>query len=392
MTSSAAKNFDLAPRLNHIAMLEVIFHPLPKPHTTIHEVPVPAAGPHEVVIKVEATSSNPKDWGHPVASCQHLNSGDDLAGTIYAVGSAVQKEFKTGDRVTAFHKMFAPHGAYAEYAVAPAHTVSRIPSAMTFDEASTIPLVSITAAITLFRRQRFQAPWLLRGDENQGPLIIYGASSALGAFLVKLAKLSAIQPIVAIGGGSAEYVRSLLSPSAGDIFVDYRGGPDKMKKQVREALGDLRVRHAVDAISAKRMWIPVSQMLDSETSSILSVMNGANTYDEPEIAPGVRIVYTYVGTAHSGRYLPSMPKQPSADDAHGDIAFATEFFIWLERVLQEGKFDGHPHEVISGGLEGVQEGLRRLQNGEAQGKKFVYRISETPSLVGSRDDNNNNSG
>ena len=99
-------------------------------------------------------------------------------------------------------------------------------------------------------------------------------------------------------------------------------------------------------------------MLHSETSSILSVTSGAHAYNEPEIAQGIQTVYTYVGTAHSGRYLPTMPKQPSAEDAFGDVAFATKFFKWLESALKEGQFDGHPHEVIPEGLEGVQEGLK----------------------------------
>lgn len=37
--------------------------------------------------------------------------------------------------------------------------------------------------------------------------------------------------------------------------------------------------------------------------------------------------------------------------------------------------------VVPGGLEGVEEGLRRLQQGEVRGEKLVYRIKETPGLA-----------
>ena len=54
---------------------------------------------------------------------------------MYAVGKDVQRrnEFRVGDRVAAFHPMLMPHGAFAEYAVAPYHTVMKIPEGMSFE-------------------------------------------------------------------------------------------------------------------------------------------------------------------------------------------------------------------------------------------------------------------
>jgi NADPH:quinone reductase len=55
----------------------------------------------------------------------------------------VQKtnEFKIGDRVAAFHPMMAPHGAFAEYAVAPQHTVLKIPDGISFEGQLTLFIV-----------------------------------------------------------------------------------------------------------------------------------------------------------------------------------------------------------------------------------------------------------
>lgn len=71
----------------------------------------------------------PADWLHITNLKTSLNSGDDVSGIIHELGSDVQKsgEFRVGDRVAAFHPMMAKGGAYAEYAVAPAHTVFKIP-------------------------------------------------------------------------------------------------------------------------------------------------------------------------------------------------------------------------------------------------------------------------
>jgi NADPH:quinone reductase len=43
-------------------------------------------------------------------------------------------EFKVGDRVAAFHEMFTPHGAFAEFAIAPSWTTFHVPKGVSFEE------------------------------------------------------------------------------------------------------------------------------------------------------------------------------------------------------------------------------------------------------------------
>src|SRR4051794_25133817 len=104
---------------------------------------IPKPGPGEVLIKVviagkfspwslspcrylKLIGTNPKDWKLPTYLDQEFNSGDDVAGTVEAVGENVVG-FHKGDRVAAFHEMKAPHGAFAEYAIAPYYTTFHIP-------------------------------------------------------------------------------------------------------------------------------------------------------------------------------------------------------------------------------------------------------------------------
>lgn len=81
------------------------------------------------------------DHEHPASLSLSLNSGDDIAGMIHSLGSNVT-EFAIGDRVAAMHKMLAPGGAYAEYAVAPASTTFKIPSRVMFEGAFPVSLES----------------------------------------------------------------------------------------------------------------------------------------------------------------------------------------------------------------------------------------------------------
>ena len=268
-----------------------------------------------------------------------------------------------------------------------------------------MPLIVLTAALTLFRRQHLPPPWApmpassspapssspLRVYGRQflppswspllpdslprpTPLIIYGASSALGSFTIKLAKASNIHPIIAIAGGSHAYVDTLLDASRGDKLVDYRNGVEKMKEEVNTALNGLVARNAVDCISAKGTWVALTQLVDPK-GGIVSVVSGVNRYDESEIPEGVKVLYTYVGTVHDGAYLPSMPCQSvNKEEVRGDVEWAGRFVRYLSGILGRGEVSGHPFVVVPNGLEGVEGGLRGLKNGEARGRKYVYRV------------------
>ena len=282
--------------------------------------------------------------------------------------------FKIGDRVAAFHQMGTEYGAYAEFAVAPSWTAVKLPEGMGWEEGSTLPLVVGTAGVTLFRRLGLGVPWEESGrKENEGKmLLVNGASSALGVFSVKLAKLAGVGMVIAVGGGSAMYVKGVLGEK--DVFVDYRVGIEKVVEEVRRVVEERgwKVIRAIDCVSANEIWVGISRMMDG---GVLSVVSGRNKYEESGIREGVEIVYTYVGSLHTGTYPPGMPKQPSEKDAAGDVAFARDLFEWTEAMLAEGKLGGHPYQVVPGGLEGVVDGLYMLKAGEAKGRKFVYRIA-----------------
>jgi NADPH2:quinone reductase len=74
----------------------------------------------------------------------------------------------------------------------------------------------MTAAIAMYRCQELPPPWSARTSTAKPfPFIVYGASSSLGCFAIKLAKASNIHPIIAIAGGSHEYVSKLIDPTKG---------------------------------------------------------------------------------------------------------------------------------------------------------------------------------
>lgn len=111
-------------------MKEAIVGAGPKVQIIDSAVPEPQAD--QVVVKVAVSGSNPKDWKRADMNKEAINTGDDIAGVIHAVGSNVV-EFKPGDRVAAFHEMQKPHGSFAEFAIAYAHTTFHIPAKTSFE-------------------------------------------------------------------------------------------------------------------------------------------------------------------------------------------------------------------------------------------------------------------
>lgn len=56
------------------------------PRTELIESPVPKATAGQVVIKVNVSGSNPKDWKTQWVADLPINMGDDIAGIIHEVG------------------------------------------------------------------------------------------------------------------------------------------------------------------------------------------------------------------------------------------------------------------------------------------------------------------
>ena len=72
-------------------MKEIIIRQGPK--AELVESAMPVAAPGQVVIKVAVAGANPKDWKIPMWFNRVVNEGEDIAGTIHALGEGVL-EFK----------------------------------------------------------------------------------------------------------------------------------------------------------------------------------------------------------------------------------------------------------------------------------------------------------
>ncbi|KAI8941880.1 hypothetical protein NX059_003076 [Plenodomus lindquistii] len=340
-------------------MKEAIVHNAEK--VVIQDSPIPTPEPDQVVIRVIASGCNPKDWKVPALYETPHNAGDDIAGIVHAVGANVY-EFKPGDRVAAFHEMMKPGGSYAEYAVAWQYMTSHIPDNISFEEASTVPLAALTAVIGNYVRLKLPAPWTPATEKI--PFLVYGAASAVGAYAIKLAQLSNVHPIIGVAGRGIPFVESLIDKSKGDVIIDYRNGNEAVVSGIKDALqkaGAQGLYHAFDAVSE----------------------NGSHTDVVKVLAPESRVTYVFPleHTAPPGFSYPTTYKSAefsNVGDAYGENKQQGFIYLrWLFRMMMEGKFAAHPHEVIPGGLAGVSSALQNLKAGKASAVKYVFKIPDT---------------
>src|SRR5947208_13066315 len=149
--------------------------------------PVPAPGPDEVTIRVNAAAVNPIDYKiysgllgrDPATLPQRV--GMELAGVVTAAGPGVR--FSVGDEVIAYRRDMP--GAYATEVTWAAECVVPKPAGLGFAEASGLLLTGSTAAHAL------TATGVRAGDA----LLLHGAAGSLGRHVAQLARVAGAEVI-----------------------------------------------------------------------------------------------------------------------------------------------------------------------------------------------------
>jgi len=224
----------------------------------------------------------------------------------------------------------------------------------------------MTAAIGLYASDRLALPQPWTPGTHPIPMVVYGASSAVGSYVLQLASRSNIHPLICVAGRAQEHVEKLINRSKGDTIIDYRKGDEAVVQGIKEAVGAHgKLEYAYDAVSEKGSYANIASVLDGNTGRVTFVLppKGAweGTFDE--FPKGVKQSTTNVGSVHS---------------ALKDLGYV--YFRYFTRGLEEGWFRGQPQEVVDGGLGGVEKALGWLREGKASAVKYVFRIGETDGV------------
>lgn len=190
----------------------------------IKDMPMPSAGPEEVLVKVHAASVNPVDWKMRSGQLRIVTGGRfpkilgrECCGEVIAIGSKVTK-FKTGDQAVILPAVRSM-GAFAEYACAPEKTTYLKSRKISFEEAACIPIAGLTALQAL--RDKGQISY---GKK----VLINGASGGVGHFAVQIAKIFGANVTGACSGANRDFVKSLGADTVTDhTKEDFTKGADR---------------------------------------------------------------------------------------------------------------------------------------------------------------------
>ena len=312
-------------------------------HLSIMNAPLPEPGKGQVRIAVQAASLNPVDWKlvtgvAPWWIGKGLHYvGLDGAGVVEALGEGVH-QVVVGDRVM-WHADLSRQGVLADFAVADAHVLSRIPTNVSFQTAAAFPCAGMTAYQALVRKARISAGQTI---------LVQGAAGSVGGFAIQIAKRFGAQVIALARGEQEEGVRAL----GADHVLD-RNDP-ALAEKVRELTGG----YGADVM------LEVANPGDARRSLDLIHYNGHLLCVDP--LPDLTHVspYTYAASIHEvalgGAYAAG--HRPTQED----------FSVMGAKLLEmsaEGRLDPLIDKVIR--LEEAVAELKAMRNRSSGGKIIV---------------------
>jgi putative PIG3 family NAD(P)H quinone oxidoreductase len=177
------------------------------------EKPAPKEG--EVLVKVLATSINRPDLvqragNYPPPPGDSEILGLEVSGTIAELGPGVEG-WQVGDRVISL----VGGGGYAEYAVAYASHLMRIPDSVSFEEAACICESYITAFLNVFMIGEFQ---------DGQTAILHGGGGGVNTAAIQLSKVLTPNSKLIVTAHPSKMDR--VSELGADMVINYLENPD----------------------------------------------------------------------------------------------------------------------------------------------------------------------
>jgi len=257
------------------------------------EVPMPVAGPGEVLVRVHASSLNRRDllmlnnrYG-PSGSAAGGIPLSDGAGEVIAVGPGVSR-FRVGDRVAGIFfsewidgkrdadKLGSARGGGAtgmlsEVIVSHEDGLVRIPDHLSYEQAASLPCAGVTAWVALFKQGHLQPDdyVLLEGTGGVSSMgLVFSAAAGARPIITsssdeKLARARTLGAFGTVNYASNENWQQAVRALTGGAGVDHVlevGGSDTLQKALEAVAYDAHIG-LIGGLSGFAPSIPVGQMM-----------------------------------------------------------------------------------------------------------------------------------
>ncbi|CAN7145659.1 zinc-binding alcohol dehydrogenase family protein [Massilia sp. LjRoot122] len=299
------------------------------------ELPMPLAGPHELLVEVRAVSVNPVDTkirlGAPVTEPRVL--GWDASGIVRGVGAAVTL-FKEGDEVFYAGSLLRP-GSNSQFQTVDERIVGRKPASLDFAQSAALPLTAITAWELLFDRLK-----VAEGGGAGKSLLVIGAAGGVGSILVQLART--LTKLTIIGTASREETRNWVRELGAHHVIDH-GRP---------------LQEQLEAITIPEVDIVISLThTDQHYPAIVEVLAPQGQFaliDDPAT-------------------LDAVPLKRKSISLHWELMFTRSMFATADMVKQ--------HELLNRVAQMVDAGLLRTTLGQHFGRISAENLRRAHALI-----------
>ena len=210
------------------------------------ELPKPAPGPGQAVVKIEAIGVNYIDVYFRIGlypATPPVVLGNEAAGTVEAVGPDVT-DVRPGDRVA----YAMARGSYAEYAVVPAWQLVQIPAALDFQTAAAAMLQGMTAHYLTHSTYPLKA-----GDS----CLIHAAAGGTGRLLLQMAKMRGARVVAT--AGNEEKAQQAKALGADEVIIyskeDFVAKAKGAMNVVYDSVGKATFMQSLDCLKPRGMMV-----------------------------------------------------------------------------------------------------------------------------------------
>lgn len=327
----------------------------------INHRPTPTPGPHDLLIQVKSIALNPidyyqRDMGFPPLDHYPAVIGSDIAGTVISTGSSVPSDApKPGTRVAAFAPSFftkglPDYGAFQTRVLVPAANAVPLPSNISFNEGSLLPMAVVTAWSGCYSigipRDTAYTP------QDKKGMLIWGGAGSVGSAIIQVAKSMGFLVYATASERHHEYLKSL---GASKLF-DYKS-ENVVEDIVKTAKADgVTIQTGYDTAGQVKSCLDIlKEFKGNETAKLATAVPPAE--DMPTVE-GVEVKFVMA------------PQDEKERTEHFHYCFG----VWLKEKLGNGEFVPSPKvQVVEGGLASIDKGLDELKKG-VSGVKLVVGV------------------
>jgi len=299
------------------------------------ELPMPAPGPHDLLVEVRAVSVNPVDTkirrGVAVDAPRVL--GWDASGIVRAVGAEVTL-FAPGDEVFYAGDLTRP-GSNSQFQTVDQRIVGRKPGNLGFAESAALPLTAITAWELLFDRLR-----VTEGGGAGKSLLVIGAGGGVGSILVQLART--LTGLTIIGTASRDLTRDWVRDLGAHHTVDHT-------QPLQPQLTALGFEHVDIVISLTHTDQHFAQIVE-----VLAPQGQLALIDDPAT-------------------LDVMPLKRKSISLHWELMFTRSMYQTADMVRQ--------HELLNRVAAMVEQGILKTTLSEHAGALTVDNLRRVHALI-----------